>query len=284
MGKFRSDTNIKKGDLTNVMEGNNKRIAELFVELLDGSVQTIEQDYVKKNIYNELQDNHNKLQDEFDTAKKKWEQERQDLINQVDNIGQYSRRDNIKIIGVEQKDDENVEQIVIDIASDAGVSISKEDISIAHRINTVNDSSNPSVTNAHGGQKKVPSIIAKIKSRSVRNKIFLARKKLHENSTPTHTGAKIFDDITPLRSRIMYALRNRKVGGTEEKKYKFVWSNEGRIFARTEEDSKRKVIHPITRKEVLPKPAIINKAQDLEKLGWTKEEILDIIDNNNKRV
>ena len=35
------------------------KIAELFVELLDGSVQTIEQDYVKKNIYNELQDNHN---------------------------------------------------------------------------------------------------------------------------------------------------------------------------------------------------------------------------------
>ena len=214
-----------------------------------------------------------KLNYQFVAAQKRWE----DTANQLDNVAQYSRRDNIKIIGIEPKTDEDVEQIVIDVVKDAGLDIKKDDISIAHRINTKGDSTNDNEANSRGKSKKIPSIIARIKSHKLRNEIFLARKTLHENSAATHTGARIYDDVTPLRSRILYALRNRKIQGTETKKYKFVWSREGRIFARTEEESKMRINR--NGKDIPYPPHIINKPQDLKNLGWSPDEILAIIDN-----
>ena len=162
------------------------------------------------------------------------------------------------------------------MAKDAGVTLTKDDISIAHRINTKDDTTNSNANNSRGGAKKIPSIIARIKSRKLRNKLFLARRTLHEHNTPTHTGARIYDDVTPLRSRILYALRNRKVDNTEVKMFKFVWSNEGRIFARTEAQTNQTTVNPVTGRDVWPK-YIINKVQDLGKLGWQESEILDII-------
>ena len=82
----------------------------------------------------------------------------------------------------------------------------------------------------------------------------------------------------------MHALRTRKIPDTEDKVYEHVWSREGRIYCRTEEDAKPKnrVTHPISGKSVMPKPNIINKPQDLKHLGWSPKEILDIINNVRK--
>ena len=80
----------------------------------------------------------------------------------------------------------------------------------------------------------------------------------------------------------MHALRNKKVGDTaetQERVYKYVWSRDGRMFCRTEEEAKQRIKNPVTGFEGMPKPHIINKPQDLESLGWTREEILKIINN-----
>ena len=268
-----ANANIKKVDLKATVNGNNEKIAEVFVDLVKRAIVEVKRDYVPREDFNKLQEMFNTLNDKFEAAQKRWEV----CANQLDNVAQYSRRDNIKIVGIEPKTDEDVEQIVIDVAKDAGIEIKKDDISIAHRINTRGDATNNNETNIRGKPKKIPSIIARIKSRKLRNEIFLARKTLHENTAPTHTGARIYDDVTPLRSRILYALRNRKLPGTETKKYKFVWSREGRIFARTEEESKMRINR--NGKDIPHPPHIINNPQDLKDLGWSPEEILDIIDN-----
>ena len=270
--------NAKKHDVKATFVGNNKKITEVFVELLEGAMKAVKRNYVPREEFTKLQDEFFKLNEKFDAAQKKWNTEREDMANQIDSAQQYSRRDNIKIVGIEPKTDEDVEQIVIDVVKDAGLDITKDDISIAHRINTKGDTTSNNETNSHGKPKKIPSIIARIKSRKLRNQIIKARSTLHGNSAPTHRGARIYDDVTPLRSRILFALRNRKTPGTETKMYKYVWSNEGRIFARTEEESNMR----INRNGVdIPFPAhVINKPQDLEHLGWTPDEILDIINNN----
>ena len=46
-------------------------------------------------------------------------------------------------------------------------------------------------------------------------------------------------------------------------KYMYVWSRDGRIFCRTEAESKECVTNPKTAKEGPPKPHIVNKVQDL---------------------
>ena len=79
----------------------------------------------------------------------------------------------------------------------------------------------------------------------------------------------IFEDVTPLRSRILYHLRNKE-NANKEKVYKFVWSREGRIYCRTEEESKR---------QDKPKPHVVNRPADLANLGFSEKEIDDIVNN-----
>ena len=61
------------------------------------------------------------------------------------------------------------------------------------------------------------------------------------------------------------------------KMYKYVWSREGRIFARTEAESQMRINRNV--RDVMHPPHIINKPQDLKNLGWSPAEILAIIDN-----
>ena len=164
----------------------------------------------------------------------------------------------------------------MDIVKHTGVQLEKDDISIVHRINTYHDMGD-SNTN-----KKASSIICKLKSRNKRSEIFDAKIQIRVKPSPPHPTAGIYDDVTPLRSRILYALRNKKVEGSDKKKYEFVWSHEGRIYCRTEDESKQKVMNHTTGREVMPKPHIVNKPQDLEKLGWSRQDILDIIHNKRQ--
>ena len=66
----------------------------------------------------------------------------------------------------------------------------------------------------------------------------------------------------------MYHLRQRN----DKQAFKYVWSKGGRIYARTPEDA------ALPRDEQ-PRPFIINTPDDLEKVGFRKDEIEDIINN-----
>ena len=164
-GKNKSDKALKS-----LFEANNKMIADEVGALFDGIRDDLRTNYVRTEEYS-------KLATQYENDKVKWAKEKDDLLNQVDNIGQYSRRDNIKIVNVEYSDGEDVEKIVLDVAKDAGVTLTKEDISIAHRINTKDDETSNSERNSHNQPKKIPSIIARIVNRKKRNQLFEARKR-----------------------------------------------------------------------------------------------------------
>ena len=72
---------------------------------------------------------------------------------------------------------------------------------------------------------------------------------------------------------MLYALRNRKnLDGA--KTYKFTWSKEGKIFCRTEDQTK-----PTGPGQKLPRPGVVNKPEDLLKLGFTEQQVQDIVTN-----
>ncbi|CAL4144149.1 unnamed protein product, partial [Meganyctiphanes norvegica] len=84
-----------------------------------------------------------------------------------------------------------------------------------------------------------------------------------------HPDAAIYEDVTPLHSRILYQLRNQK-DQDDNKKWKYVWSDRSRkcrINCRTLEES-----------DMIPQPEphIVNRVEDLKNLGFTDEEINDI--------
>ena len=95
------------------------------------------------------------------------------------------------------------------------VELKDEDISIKHRLHT---------SNTEGG--KPPAIILRLTRREKRATIYDNRKKSlnknrHDREEVPYPDAMIFEDVTPLRSRILYHLRNKE-NANKEKVYKFV--------------------------------------------------------------
>ena len=202
--------------------------------------------------------------------------ENNDLRQQIDDVAQYNRRDNLKIIGVPYKKDEDVLKIVKDIAKHTtGEELDDNEISVAHRVMSKEDreklDNTPYIAGAPVTPKNAPSIVVKFCKRNTKSKIFESRKQTAAKPNCPHPKAEIYEDVTPLRSRILYALRNKK-DNADNKVFRYVWSREGRIFCRTEAESKQ---------SPQPKPNIINRPQDLSKLGWTQLEIDEIIHKKN---
>ena len=195
-----------------------------------------------------------------------------ELRYQLDAASQYNRRENLKIIGVKYDKDEDVNKIVKDIAAHVGVTLEDRDISVAHRLLTSEDKEDANNPTASGKPQRIPSIIVKCVQRDIKSKFFNARKQNVEKAGSPYPDAVIYEDVTPLRSRIMYQLRNRK-DQADNKKWKYVWSREGRIYCRTEEESMQ---------NPQPKPHIVNRVEDLRKLEFTEQEINAIIKSNKR--
>ena len=81
-----------------------------------------------------------------------------------------------------------------------GVEINERDISDIHRL--------PSLTESNG--IKTPGIIVRVNRRRVKYGVMDNKKQLRSRPHPEYPNVGIYEDLTPLRSRMLYALRNRK--------------------------------------------------------------------------
>ena len=129
---------------------------------------------------------------------------------QLNSIKQYTRRDNIKIVGLPEKDNEDTANEVVSIVNDAIIknyeersstslesmqstpqTITRQDISIAHRIHTKKGGTRP--------------IVAKFVRREVKDTVMKNR-----NGLKGHKKGKIFihDDLTRMNDKLLWVLRN----------------------------------------------------------------------------
>ena len=194
------------------------------------------------------------------------------MRDQIDNIGQYTRRDNVKVMGIPKTDNENLPKILCDVVKHNGVDMSEDNISTIHRFNTKEDKVDPNATNSRGGNKKIPSFIARLTHRTIKQEIIGTKRQIKEKNGAPYPDAFIVEDLTPLRSRILHSMRNR-LDRNGEKVYKFVWSKEGRLFCRTEEESKQRDSNGQIKQA---RPHVVDKVDDLLDLGWTQNEVNDI--------
>ena len=190
-----------------------------------------------------------------------------DLQDQTDASSQYTRRDNFKITGVPHNNGEDLLAIIKEATKHIGHEIDERDISDYHRLPKQSSGS---------GDTNTPPIIVRVNRRCVKHNILGKKSHLRTHPHPTYTNLGFYEDLTPLRSRMLYALRNRKTQGGN-KVYKFTWSKQGRIFCRTEQQT-----IPSGPDRKIPKPCVVNKPSDLINLGFTQEEVNEIISPKRK--
>ena len=120
-------------------------------------------------------------------------------IQEIDNLEQYSRRENIRIHCVPEpqgkKDDG--EEVVVELAEKLGVNIESYDIQRAHRL----------------GRKRSPlakprPIIARFVKYKHRNDILFSKSKLKNCNNGKFNNAFITEDLTPLRSKLLNYVKN----------------------------------------------------------------------------
>ena len=133
----------------------------------------------------------------------------------LDRQEQYSRKDNIRISGVSDPHNtvEDTNNIVIKIASDMGVEIKPQDISVSHRL-------------GKSSANYDRPVIVKFVRRDVKRKIMMNKKILKDK--PQYRKVFFNDDLTRTRYIITKELRLQK---------KNSWTIDGKILIKDADES-----------------------------------------------
>ncbi|MEW8545707.1 MAG: hypothetical protein AB2693_19470 [Candidatus Thiodiazotropha sp.] len=145
------------------------------------------------------------------------------LESQVDQAEQYSRRNCLRISGIQETNNENTDEIVLKVASDIGSSVQLPDIDRSHRIG-----------NPNRNRIKPRDIIVKFATYRARADFYKKRTSLKDSG---YLRVFVNEDLTRRRSGQLYQARVLMKSG----RLKGAWSSDGTILIKTNDDSVHRV-------------------------------------------
>ena len=144
------------------------------------------------------------------------------LESQIDQAEQYSRRNCLRISGVQESNNENTDEIVLKISSDIGSGIQLPDIDRCHR------NGNP-----NRNRTKPRDIIVKFSTYRARSDFYKKRTSLKDRG---YLRVFVNEDLTRRRSGQLYQARALVKSG----RLKGAWSSDGTILIKSNDDSVRR--------------------------------------------
>ncbi|XP_077977428.1 uncharacterized protein LOC144432989 [Glandiceps talaboti] len=143
---------------------------------------------------------------------------------ELQDLQQYSRRNNLEIHGVPEHPDEDTDTIVKKVAEASGVNISKYDIDISHRL----------ATKTHNENKPTP-IIVKFTRRTVRNAIYNGKRNIKNKTSKdmnidndTQNCIYINESLTPSNRQLFNKVNEKK----KALRWNYIWTYNGTIYVR----------------------------------------------------
>ena len=166
------------------------------------------------------------------------------MTRDLDELQQYSRRNNIRVFGIPEKPDEDTDALVCSIAERIGVRITSHDIDRSHRVGKRMPipSQPPSYASAaHSDQSRQnPSrpIIVKFVSHKSKLALIRNRRKLK--------GSKVVvaEDLTKKKATLLSKTSSHE-------KVRTAWTTDGRVFAMIKTMNGREMRKLITSEESL---------------------------------
>ncbi|EDO43021.1 predicted protein [Nematostella vectensis] len=163
----------------------------------------------------------------------------------LDDIEQYPRRDCLEIKGVPVTPTENTNDVVKKVGELMEVEILEEDISTSHRLPAPRPNSNqrPAKPGVHVNTPTV-SIIVKFARRDVRDRFYAGRKHLRDKSVRdiglTRSDNKIYisESLSPGNRELFKAALSTR----HDLKFKYIWTQNGKVFLRKNNDSQAVLI------------------------------------------
>jgi len=151
-----------------------------------------------------------------------------EALDEVEELGQYIRRDCLEISGIQADHNNSAEEIVKAVGEAIGVVVHSDEISIAHQIPTYNP-------------RSPPKVIVKFTHRKTRNKFYEKRKNLFKKKAKdlpnlnisSQANVYISESLTPKRKKLFSEVNKTK----KYLKWKYIWSNNGKIYIKKSEKS-----------------------------------------------
>ncbi|MEW8560817.1 MAG: hypothetical protein AB2541_01895 [Candidatus Thiodiazotropha sp.] len=142
------------------------------------------------------------------------------LEKAVDESEQYSRRNNVRLTNIPEKDNEDTDQIVLKIAEAIGADLTIAEIDRSHR------------TGKPGRRHR--DIIVKLSTYRVRSKLIKNKKSLKGSE---FDGVYINEDLTKIRGELLYEARRC----VRAKIFNGAWSSDGRILVKDKANKVRRI-------------------------------------------
>ena len=153
----------------------------------------------------------------------------------IDHLEQDSKMNNLRIVGIPEEQDENLQQKFLDITQHKLnlASVEEDDIGQCYRLGKTRDG-------------KDRDVIVKFTSRETRNLVYSCRRNMPREDQPVY----INEDLTQPRSKLFYTARHMK----KSEKILATWTQDGNIFVKVTDSSEPNLIknHRDLRNAVFP--------------------------------
>ena len=157
--------------------------------------------------------------------------------NRLDDVEQYSRRDNIVFRGVPEKDGESTTAVVREISAKAGVPLSETDISTSHRVGRPQSS-------------KPRPVVARFVRRDTRTTLLRKKKELKDTE---FKDVMLSEHLAPSRAKLLQVIK--RDDDTEK-----VWTMDCKIYCTLKKEPQKKYV--------------LTSPEDLfRQLGWGEEKL-----------
>ena len=168
----------------------------------------------------------------------------------MSNIEQCSWRDCIEISGIPEEPGEDTNELTIKVGSLMGLNIDKNDISVSHRLPTKGQLQScssrlrPRAGAVSNAVSQHPRIIVKFVRRDIKDVFYSGRRHSKDKTTRdiglsrSSVNQYISESLTP-RNRTLF---NECLKFKKEHNYKYIWTQNGRIYLRRNGEKPSNVI------------------------------------------
>jgi hypothetical protein len=206
----------------------------------------------KLEILTEVNDKMENLQASFYEMKKELKQYKEKVIHLEDvmrekdkkiesmeqrilDLEQYSRMKNVEIVGIEKKQNENLDKLFENLCSKLEINnITPDEVESIHRL--------------PNKRRTSENIIVSFKSRKIRDNFLLKRKTVVRNSDIMNTENRdriyLIENQSKDFKRIFWDIKQCAL----ERGYKYIWSKNGKIYIKHQDNDK--AIRVISKEEI----------------------------------
>ena len=212
-----------------LQDAHLKKIATFIEEAFQPKLNTLVQDSIQSqlaglvtSIVNGVLEGLNAKITSLETENIELKKRISKLETVADNAEQYSRRNCLRISGINENPNECTDSIVLDLAKAIDVELKIEDIDRSHRLGKPGSEASP--------RSKPRDIIVKFATYRMRQKVYKSRTLTKERN---YRRVFINEDLTILRSQLLYEARRR----VKSKQLKSAWSSDGTILVKHIDDN-----------------------------------------------